>query len=55
MPTESSVNLANLDRKNLPHIAAALNMLEPMPLLNGLYRFAHKEQAYSLPDRKSVV
>ena len=49
MPSENSVSLANLQRKNLPHIASALNMLEPMPLLNGLFRFQHKEQAYNLP------
>jgi small nuclear ribonucleoprotein (snRNP)-like protein len=49
MPGENSVTLANLQRKNLPHIASALNLLEPMPILNGLFRFQHKEQAYNLP------
>lgn len=49
MPSENSVSLANLQRKNLPHIASALNLLEPMPILNGLFRFQHKEQAYNLP------
>ena len=49
MPSENSVSLANLQRKNLPHISSSLNLLEPMQLLNGLYRFQHKEQAYNLP------
>jgi hypothetical protein len=49
MPSENSVNLANRDRKNLPHIASALNVLEPISILNGLFKFQHKEQAYNLP------
>ena len=49
MPTEASLSLANLDRKNIPNIASALNLLEPQPILNGLYRFEHKEQAFNLP------
>ena len=49
MPSENSVNLANSQRKNLPHIASALSVLEPTPILNGLFRFEHKEQAYNLP------
>jgi hypothetical protein len=49
MPSENSVILANTQRKNLPHIASNLNVLEPLPLLNGLFKFEHKEQAYNLP------
>jgi len=49
MPSENSVNLANLHRKNLPHIASALDVLEPLPVLKGLFRFEHKNQAYNLP------
>lgn len=49
MPSTESVNLANLERKNLPHIAADLNMLEPQPILNGLFRFEHKNQAHNMP------
>ena len=49
MPSESSVSLANKDRKNLPNIAASLNLLMPEPIMGGLYKFAHKEQAYNMP------
>jgi hypothetical protein len=49
MPSENSVNLANLQRKNLPHIASALSLLQPTQILNGLFKFKHKEQAYNLP------
>lgn len=49
MPTEASLSLANLDRKNIPNIASALNLLEPQTILNGLFRFQHKDQAFTLP------
>lgn len=39
MPTAESVNLANLERKNLPHIAGDLNLLQPVSVLNGLFNF----------------
>ena len=49
MPSESLVILANLSRKNLPHIATDLAILEPKPLLNGLFKFLDKPQAINTP------
>ena len=49
MPSMESVNLANLERRNLPTIASDLSLLRPQPVLNGLFNFMHKEQAHNLP------
>ena len=49
MPSENSVNLANSQRKNLPHIVSVRNAFEPKSIINGLFRFEHREQAYNLP------
>ena len=49
MPSSEAVNLASMDRKNLPHIASDLSLLQPEAVMNGLYRFFHKDQAYNLP------
>ena len=49
MPSHSSTSLANLSRKNLPNIVSDLSLLDPKPILNGLFKFAHKDQAVNLP------
>ena len=49
MPSVTSVDLANLNRKNLPNIMSMLSMLEPASVLNGTFKFFHKEQAHNVP------
>ena len=45
MPSHSSTVLANLSRKNLPNIVADLSLLDPKPILNGLFKFQDRKQA----------
>ena len=49
MPSTESVNLASIEKRNLPHIVSDLNLLEPQAVLNGLFRFVHKKQAHNMP------
>ena len=49
MPSHSSTVLANLSRKNLPNIVADLSLLDPKPILNGLFKFQDRKQASNQP------
>ena len=49
MPSQTSVSLANLSRKNLPNIVSDPSILDTKPILNGLFKFQDKAQATNLP------
>ena len=55
MPSQTSVSLANLSRKNLPNIVSDPSILDVKPILNGLFKFKIKPKQPICPYLINII